>query len=118
MTKHGFIILVTLILALANLSNACLAPVVYPGRFKIDNEVEGFEYEGYVIWSPKNCSNYVTRYGPSFGNSPPYRVDVPSECSKSIALDSVSAKISSRYETIYCEASLEQLGTWHSAHGI
>ena len=92
-------------LALADLGYACIPP-----DFRIFNNVEGFHAEGYVIFSPENCGNFVQRYGASSWPwpppSPPYDIFSPRECSYP-DVDYVSAKISRNSETIYCEAQID-----------
>ena len=136
MTTHGSIPLVMVTLALADLGNACLPPLVDISRFKIYNEVEGFDAEGYVIWSPTNCSHFIQSYGtyevavpiptgpigpipalpplgsinigPSAIRPPsPYHI-LPPACSGLLSLNFVSAKIVSSGETIQCEAYIEE----------
>ena len=105
MAKNGSYHLVMVILALADLGSACLN---LP-RFRIYSEVLGFDYEGYVIWSPLNCSNFVSRYGPIFDlgpitiSFPPYKIDTPSGCPVNIALDYVSARIFTDAQSIFCQ---------------
>ena len=107
MAKHGSILLVMVTLALADLGNACIQPVP---DLRIYNDVEGFNAEGYVIWSPENCEDFVKTYGtsnwPFPPPAPPYDIFSPYLCSYP-ALDYVSVKISRNSETIYCEAYID-----------
>ena len=107
MAKHGSILLLIVTLALADLGNACIQP-----DFKIYNDVQGFNAEGYVIWSPERCEDFVQTYGTfswlfiSISTNLPYEIFSPHLCSYP-ALDYVSAKISRDFETIYCEAYID-----------
>ena len=136
MATLGSISLVMVTLALADLTSACLPPIFDNSRFKIYNEVEGFDAEGFVIWSPINCSHFVQSYGtykvavpiptgpigpipalPPLGTvnigptairpPSPYHI-LPPACSGLIALNFVSAKIVNSAETIQCEAYIEE----------
>ena len=114
MAKNGSYHLVMVILALADLGSACL----FLPRFRIYSEVLGFDYEGYVIWSPQNCSNFVSRYGPIFDlgpitiSFPPYKIDTPSGCPVNIALDYVSARIFTDAQSIFCQVCT---GDWSNS---
>ena len=128
MAKHSAIPLVISTLALADLGYACLPPIFDNSHFKIYNEVEGFYAEGYVVWSPSDCSNFVSSYGtytigplgplgplgsvnvgPTGIRPPsPYHIDVPSGCPRTMARSFVSARISNDIETMFCAAYTEE----------
>ena len=117
MANHGSLLRMMLSLALADLGYACI-----PSDFRIFNNVEGFHAEGYVIFSPdspENCGNFVQRYGASSSPwpppSPPYDIYGPRECSYP-DVDYVSAKISRKFETIFCQAYINNNHTCNDNH--
>ena len=108
MAKHGSILLVMLTLALADIGNTCL---LFPS-FYISNDVEGFNAEGHVIFSPETClpspggiaPELIVKYGASNWPFPPPSSPYPirHQCSSGDVVY-VSAKIYRNSETIFCQ---------------